>query len=246
MNIAQSKKSGITRWFPVALVVAVLSVPVLADHRPNHKPSGGGGGDNSGGTLSAKFCLLLADFADPGPGLGPDTQGTYCDSKKDKVIVSTGSNPGFRFDSNSSNNEPNRTVLATIPGFGTAEYEVDLRFNQKNGGLDLGAMQKVSEPNAPDYYVPVNVNLDSPDGLVSLGLAYSQDADPLGGGYLAGDTCVRNNTLDAKVTRIADGRWTVESNPDNHNACLWDKATLDQGTPGTPVEFRFHFEIWIK
>lgn len=208
-----------------------------------------GGNDN----LVAQFCLNMDELV---PGFGSDGN-EYCDSKREKVMVATGSGPGFRFDSNSTNKAPNRTVNVNFPGgavvvrddsnnylstmFST-NYEINLRFNQKNGGLDLGAL---ANPGGVGY-VPIDLNLNSVDGIDHIGMSYSVDTVPFSHGYLTGQTCTSNNTALARVERISATAWTIESDRDNSNACLWDMNSdllLQQG--GTVVSMPFKFTITI-
>ena len=119
-------------------------------------------------------------------------------------------------------------------------------FNKGNGGLDLGGMKLVTDNNVPDYFVPVNIWLDSMNGVEYFGLAYSEDTDPFNDGRLAGNTCVRTYTSDAQVKRLTEGSWSIESNPENNTACLWDLNADLVNQPGTPIHMPFYIEITIK
>lgn len=208
------------------------------------------GNDN----LTAKFCLTM----DPlNPGFSSDGK-EYCDSKKDHVGVATGAGPGFRFDSNLTNKAPKRTVSVNFPGdevrvyddggqylstLFTMDYEIDLRFNQKNGGLDLGSLENPGDVG----FVPIDIDLRSLDGIDHIGMSYSVDTVPFSHGYLTGQTCTVNNTLMARVERISTTEWTIESNPLNSNTCLWDmNSDLLSQQEGTVVQMPFRFTIKIK
>ena len=230
------------------------------------KSKNGGGG--TGSTLTAVFCLDM-DVVDLNPGLARDRpleEGQlhdYCDDRKERVMIGTGSHPGFRFDSNTKNRPPLRLVQVNVLGgevdvtddsgmflstFTEGKYQIDLRFNKGNGGLDLGGMDLHSE-GGPEYFVPVNVYLDSLDGLDNrFGLAYSKNTDPLSDGRLAGNACIDGfNTLDAQVKRLGPGTWSIESNPVNATACLWDlNEDLYTQATGTLVQMPFYIEIEIK
>ena len=204
--------------------------------------------------LVAEFCLNMDNLT---PGFGSDGN-DYCHSKKEHVIVRTGSGPGFRFDSNSTKKAPKRTVSVNFPGtlgevrvyddtgnflntFLSMGYEIDLRFNQKNGGLDLGSLSPGDEG-----FVPIDVNLESADGMDSIGISYSVDTVPFSHGYLTEQTCTGNNTLEARVKRDSDTVWVIESNPLNSNACLWDmNSDLLLQQQGTVVNMPFKFTITI-
>lgn len=227
------------------------------------KDNGGG----TGSTLTATFCLNMTTES---PGLSsdgnmfPNTIYDYCHNRKERVQVETGSHPGFRFDSNTKSRPPLRWVYVDVPGdtvdvtddydvilstFDTGDYQIDLRFNKGNGGLDLGGMELHSDEGGPEYFVPVNVWLDSLDGNNnSFGLAYSENTDPLNDGRLADNTCIDGiNTLDAQVKRLSPGRWSIESNPANATTCLWDlNEDLYTQATGTLVEMPFYIEIEIK
>jgi hypothetical protein len=210
-----------------------------------------GGNDN----LVAEFCLDMNDLT---PGFGSDGN-EYCHSKKEHVIVRTGAGPGFRFDSNSTKKAPKRTVSVSFPGilgevdiyddnnnflttFLSMGYEIDLRFNQKNGGLDLGSLNPGNHG-----FVPVDVSLESADGMDSIGISYSVDTVPFSHGHLAEQTCTGKNTLEARVERISSTSWVVESNPLNSNACLWDmNSDLLLQQKGTVVNLPFRLKITTK
>ena len=209
----------------------------------------------SGGhsTLSAKFCVTMTDLS---PGLGQDGKGNYCDSKKNRILAFTGNGPGFRFDTNNSKQAPRRTVSVLFPGDGTVtvsddfggylttlpsmDYEIDLRFNKTYDGLDLGELSK----NDGVGYVPIDVWFLSPEGTHSFAMSYGEDIDPLNDhGYLKGNLCVHNNTMDAKVTRNSDVQWTIESNPGDASACLWDMDSDLRVQEGKVVNMPFRFII---
>jgi hypothetical protein len=210
-----------------------------------------GGNDN----LVAEFCLDMNNLT---PGFGSDGN-EYCHSKKEHVIVRTGSGPGFRFDSNSTNKAPKRVVNVNFPGtseevkvyddennflktFFSTTYEIDLRFNQKNGGLDLGSLNPGEEG-----FVPIDINLKSVDGMDRIGISYSVNTVPFSHGYLTGQTCTSTNTLEARVYRESDIKWLIESNPENSNACLWDmNSDLLKQQKGTVVKLPFRFTITIN
>ena len=181
-------------------------------------------------------------------------------------MILTGSQAGFRFDSNTKNRPPSRWVYVNVLGgpveilgdntmsFDSGDYQIDLRFNKGNGGLDLGGMLLDSDPGAPDYFVPVNIWLDSlddshsPDGN-RFGLAYSSSSDllPLNDGRLTGNGCIGGSTtLDAQVKQLTDVSWSIESNPANATACLWDLNADLENQSGTPVQMPFYFEIEIE
>lgn len=221
--------------------------------------------------LSANFCLALVG-ADP--GLAPDTEpdpkdgtwiGVYCDDKRQKVKVGTGSGPGFRFDTNTSKNAPRRTVRINVSGSGVpikndsgtevgrlvgGLYEIDLRFNKTDadGGLDLGAMYP-GDPvnNIPGEvdHVPIDMSFKDPVSGASYGAAWGNEAaTPFSHGHLTDSTCY---TLDARVERISPSAWTIESNRAGADACLWtmDSPLTEQQT-GTKVSLPFRFTIEIK
>jgi len=210
-----------------------------------------GSGNSS---LSAEFCLYLTNLV---PGLAPDDTDVYCDNKRQKVKVATGSGPGFRFDTNTSKNSPKRTVTLNVSGGGvdiydnannylntlfTGDYDIGLRFNKTNGGLDLGAMN-INEVG----YVPVDIQVTSPDGSNSYGLAFGENSKPFSHGDLTDNPCVRNNTLDARVERMSASMWSIESNRNNDKACLWNNPTAGLADQeGTVVKMPFHFVIEIK
>ncbi len=224
------------------------------------KVQAGLGSPGSGNSeLMAKFCLHLTELD---PGLASDGDTVYCDSKKTKVMVATGSGPGFRFATNASGNTPRRLVRINVPG-GSVEikdndgtlltvlssgyYDTDLRFNKtdQDGGLDLGAML----PGETDY-VPIDLSFESPDGVHRYGLAWGENSAPFSHGYLFENPCIANNGLDAQVTRDPDdsGKWRIRSNPANSEACLWliNDASLDGNQDGTVVSMPFDFTIYIK
>jgi hypothetical protein len=268
--------------------IDVLDIAVIADYdisvRSTSRGRGGKGTtlfsvqskDSGGGatesTLTANFCLIMTA---ENPGLASDGQlasnpiHDYCDDRKERVQIGTGSFPGFRFDSNTKSRPPLRWVEVNFPsGLATAldddgaslttfysdDYQLDLRFNKNNGGLDLGSMLFDGDPGAPlggYYFVPVNLHFHSLDGMSHFKLAFSEDTDPLSSSGLIGNTCVRDNTLDARVKRLAAGRWSIESNPLNDTACLWDmnfdsNVGFENQLTGTPVDLPFYFEIEIK
>lgn len=226
-------------------------------------------GGGTGSTLTAVFCLNMPPT---GSGLSlasdgkraPNGVDDYCDDKSQRVMILTHSHPGFRFDSNSKSRPPRRWVQVDVPDgpvtvtddddmvlstFNTGDYQIDLRFNKGNGGLDLGGMELHSDEGGPEYFVPVNVWLDSLDGYNnSFGLAYSTNTEPLNDGRLADNTCIDGtNTLDAQVKRLSLGSWSIESNPDNATACLWDlNADLFNQTTGTLVQMPFFVLIEIE
>jgi len=208
----------------------------------------------SGGhsNLSAEFCVTMTDLS---PGLGQDGEGNYCHSKKDRILAFTGNGPGFRFDTNNSKQAPKRTIGVEFPD-GTVtvlddfdewltdlpsmDYEIDLRFNKTYDGLDLGELS----PNGGVGYVPIDIWFLSPEGTHSFAMAYGENIDPLADhGYLKGNLCVQNYTMDAKVTRNSDIQWTIESNPDDANACLWDRDFDLRIQEGTVVNMPFRFII---
>ena len=277
INMNRSKYSNAQLSAPIvffSLFVLGMMVPVVAQshcdgkHSGNHPHCNGGGvGGGTGSTLTADFCLIMTD---ENPGLAPDGElasngiDDYCHDRKERVMIFTGSGPGFRFDSNTKNQPPKRSVVLIFPGgqvsvedddgnflntFISGIYQIDLRFNRKNGGLDLGSMLLDSDPGAPDYFVPVNIwvlavpNQTTEFALFSL--AYSENTDPLNAMELIGNSCVTDFTLDAQVKRLAENRWSIESNPVNQTACLWDWGSGYENQAGTPVVMPFYFEITI-
>jgi hypothetical protein len=236
--------------------------------RVQEKDNGGG----SGSTLSAEFCLIMIMWAE-NLGLASDGQEAlngsgfdYCHDRRERVAVGTGSLPGFRFDSNTKSRPPLRwgyidfqdgqaTALdddgLDLTTFYSGDYQIEMRFNNNSGGLDLGSMLLDSDPAAPDYSVPVNFHFHELDGIVHFKVAFSEDTDPLSSAALIGNTCVRDNTLDAQVKRIDAGRWSIESNPLNSTGCMWDlnfdpNAWFENQLTGTPIEMPFYFEIEIQ
>jgi len=234
-----------------------------------------GGGGGTGSTLTANFCLNI--FGD-NPGLASDGKvasngsgNDYCNDRKEGVHIGTGSSPGFGFNTNtishSRNIDDRRRVQVNFPDgsvtaladdgtefgtFGNGEYHFRLWFNMGNGGLDLGSMLLDSE-GAPDYFIPLNIFVKSPDENDFFALAYSTNTDPLDRNALIGAACVAAHGLDAQVKRLAEDEWSIESNPADHGACLWDmnaanEARTDFGNQmdGTQVDdLRFYFQISI-
>jgi len=248
-------------------IINVNETAIISGYDIEVQRSGGRGGkgtdlfrvqSQTGGghsTLSAEFCLTMNDMD---PGLGSDGKGEYCHSKKDRIIAGTGAGAGFRFDTNISRQPPRRTVSVKFPptpdklyddsgNFLTdllsTGYEIDLRFNKTHGGLDLGTLNE----NNSVGYVPIDVWLVSSDGFDSLAMAYGgENINPLADhGYLKGNLCVHNYTEDAKVTWISDEVWTVETNPTDADACLWDKNSDLRIQEGTVVNMPFKFTITI-
>jgi hypothetical protein len=224
------------------------------------------GGGGTGSTLSARFCLNMTDES---PGLAPDGQPAtnsdydYCDGGKEQnVVVGTGVKPNFSFITNIKNRPPIRWMKMNFPGgevtleddygnflntFLSGDYQIDLRFNMGNGGLDLGSMQLESDDDAPDYFVPLNIWAQPLVGTGGLSLAYSRDTDPLNHNDLVGNTCIRDFTWDVQVKRLDEDIWSIESQEGNHVACLWFRVRGEyDNQTGTPVVMPFYFLIQIK
>ena len=198
----------------------------------------------------------------------------YCSDRKEGVHIGTGSRPGFGFDTNtishSRNLDDRRRVQVNFPDgsvtalgdddtelgtFEDGEYHFRLWFNMLNGGLDLGSMQEFSEENNwPVYFIALNIFVKSPDENDFFALAYSTNTDPLDRNALIGSACVAEHSLDAQIKRLAEDEWSIESNPANPGACLWDmnaanEARTDFGNQmdGTQVaDLRFLFLIKIQ
>jgi len=255
-------------FFTLAMILGCaillgLAAPIQAHHRPGH------GAGPSGSELSAKFCLLLEDLE---PGLAPDIlddlntadiiEGLYCDSKQEKVLVFTGSGPGFRFDTNKSQQIPLRTVWINFPGGSvdikdndgivldtlfSDQYDIDLRFSlyDQEASLDLGAMI-VGQVD----YVAIDMSFTELGGTSKYGLSWGETNTPFSHGYLVDNPCIANpaNGLKAQVERLSFGAWRIRSNPANSNACLWfiNDASLDGNQDGTVVSMPFDFIITIK
>ena len=216
-------------WAVLALSGTALAV------KPDNSP--GGGKKDSGGTLTAAFCVTFAGFPDRIQSdfvlSGSDT---YCASKKDKIGAGTGSGPGFRFDTNESGKFGSRRMALLdfadlIEGhvvnegvaFGFAE--IDMRFikdSPTEGGLDLGALAIPAPGEDP--------GLDS-IGTVSLRIQF--EGETLGGGFLVFGPdpespflgCAGSNEV--TVTRWDEFTWTIESFPEDF-ACLNAVEGIDQ------------------
>ncbi len=116
-----------------------------------------------------------------------------------------------------------------------------------NSATDLEQWFELEQrpPGAPDYFVPVNIwVLAVPNQTTAFALfsmAYSENTDPLNAMELIGNSCVTDFTLDAQVKRLAADRWSIESNPINQTACLWDYDSGYENQTGTPVVMPFYF-----
>lgn len=223
-------------------VWAVLALPGTAlAVKPDNSP--GGGKKDSGGTLTAAFCVTFAGFPDRIQSdfvlSGSDT---YCASKKDKIAAGTGSGPGFRLDTNTSGKFGSGRmafldfadlieghVVNEGVAFGFAE--IDMRFikdSPTEGGLDLGALA-IGET-----------------GTVSLRIAFS--GETLGNGWLVfgpdADApfpgCEGSNEV--TVTRWDNFTWTIESFPEDF-ACL---NSVDSTFSFVEEIGRFHMPFLIE
>lgn len=212
--------------------------------------------NDGGGLLVAKFCL---DITDETPGLAGDGStsdgGWYCHkNKKDKILVFTGNGPGFRFDTNKGKSTAVRNVQINFPGgwitvndadesphtYYSGLYEIDFRFDLDSGGLDLAALTVGGDSGD----VPIGIRILEVNGS-ELGLLGYGNAPDLFSDPSLVTTCMVSYTKNAVVTRTAADTWTIESDPDDSDACLWVGHSNFAGQSGMPVEMPFDFTIVI-
>ena len=217
-----------------------LGIPAHAQ-RPDN-PGGGRGGGNDSGNLQATFCLTIYD---PEPdsnyvrtdGGGP-TPPVYCDEEQ-VVQVSTGSGPGFRWDTNLQNS------LKATRKFGTARWvymnilddsmaldlrEIDFRFH-RDPGLDLGSLVPLDEgvyPNICETGVCTGNVLAWLRYQTEPGVVNADDFDETDWGILA------FGALEGQINETAQG----DDTHDLARTCLLDAA------PGIKVT-RTHADTWI-
>ena len=172
----------------------------------------GGGGGKGGGKGETSGCQITFDatFDDaPDDKVRSDGMGPYQDGEQ-KVIVFTGSGPGFRLDTNSSQKlegakgfrELCMDFTGTGLGLGVECSGGDLRFSKFLGGLDLCALDPAG--GSGEVGLDIHFALDSGE---TRRLSYdcrTPDGDPVG------------STVPVTVTRLDEFTWTVEG----ETACL--------------------------
>jgi hypothetical protein len=232
--------------------------------KPQCQDGGGDTGDTNGDNLVADFCLdfLSGPFTSDGTHImGTDGElHDYCADRKQKVSIATGQGPGFEFDSYiRSNGDWIRKVRVDFPGgsvaasgydefgnelysfvFLSGNYKMVYRFDQDEGGLDLGSLANVGDIG----YVSAFMGLFMPDGNFAR-LAHGSVPNPGVSRALYGNACVQDHTMDALVTRtgINPDTWTIETMEGQPNVCLWDFDSGLENQPGVVVSMPYKFTL---
>ena len=243
---------------------AVAGKDKCSDPNSTHPSCGGGSSGGSDGSLVADFCLDMSTIDTAfAPDADYDIKGTdgsvhdYCHNNKDKVNISTGEGPGFRFDTNNGRaSVPPIVNLDFGPGgtdtfktstspetyistFHSGSYEIEINFHLASGGLEMGD-QLVDDSGT----VPIRMNFATPDGSQKGYMAWGK-GEPEGFSQLDDNPCLPN-TAKAIVTRKSGNTWTIQTDTGNDAACLWDSSVGFPDQDGVLVPgMAFFFTITI-
>lgn len=189
----------------VLLVASLAACEQMTPVDPSAVTAGGLAARKDGNQCSLGFRVTTDDGA--GKKLRSDGNGAYVDGV-DKVMAFTGSGPGFRLDTNSSQRIEGaggiRTLVIDFTGvlseppapFGTAGKGVDLRFYLNDGGLDLCAL---SSPGA--------------SGTVGLTVLFEVNGNPMtltyGTALSQSDSTLVGERVVVTRTSVSPDTWTI-------------------------------------
>jgi hypothetical protein len=189
---------------------------------------GGGGGDQCNLTFSLENIEgnFLGNDVEP-----PEDPEAYV-NKVDKVMV-FGGETGWRFDTNGPNgwtSRDKRRVLIDNPS-DNPSVAMDMRFDQKEGGLNFCDLDYTGANGSVSDTVPVVLTFMNKDGI-STTWRY-------GGRALNNDDCgALNKSAQVTVTREGPDQWTLTS---GDNAC--EIVSGDVVSVGLGVQKNFSFTV---
>jgi hypothetical protein len=220
---------------------------------------GGGQTDN----LTATFCLSIdptsPHITSDGRAM-PDDPDVYCDDFKKKVQVSSGPNPGFRWDTNLQNTSKTqqwqrwRWVHMSVDGDTPPSdvFEIDFRFNLPNGGFNLGSLMAQESGVCPGgdpgacmgtvaasitYYggLPVTGPDDMNYGILAFGDLHGDINDIDDEEHDAARQCLADSG-EMNITRTGETTWVFESNASGI-ACRFALPSGPECTNTLPCSF---------